>query len=269
MAESLHGEVFGILRASTGLDFSGYKPSTIERRLQRRMLLSRTPTLEAYVARLHTDARELEALRKDLLVGVTYFFRDPDTFEFLRTGVFPALLAAAAERGGPRIWVAGCASGKEAYSLAVALMEAAGGPLPAGARVLASDISPHYVDAAVIGAYPREAADEMGPERLERFFTQEAGGYSVGAEVRAACEFVCHDMTSGPLQTGLDFISCRNVMIYFDSARQRAVFEVFHRALRPEGLLLLGRAESVLAAGRLFEPVDKGHRLYRKVEQAS
>ena len=266
MTDRLPDEVFRLLRESTGQDFRGYKRGTIERRLQRRMLFSRSPDLEAYVELLRADPKELRALHKDLLIGVTYFFRDADTFEFLKTEVFPALLAARADGGGPRLWAAGCASGKEAYSLAMLLLEAAGERMPAGARVFGTDIGEEYVEAAICGAYPKDIADEVGQERLERFFLEGTDGYLAGPAVRSLCSFACHDMTEEPPYTDLDFISCRNVMIYFDTARQRAVFAGFHAALRPGGLLLLGRSESNLAAGRHFAPVDKGHRLYRKVE---
>ena len=266
VTDRLHLEVFRLLRESTGQDFSGYKISTIQRRLQRRMLFSRTPNLEAYVELLRADPKELHALHKDLLIGVTYFFRDADTFAFLKTEVFPALLAARAHEGGPRLWAAGCATGREAYSLAILLLEAAGGRLPAGARVFGTDIGEEYVETARAGAYPKQIADEVGQERLERFFTERPDGYAVGTEVHKVCSFASHDLTDEPPYADLDLISCRNVMIYFDTAQQRAVFARFHAALRPGGLLLLGRSESNLAAGRRFEPVDKSHRLYRKVE---
>ncbi len=260
---SLMGQVLLLLRRQTGVDFSGYKRATLGRRLARRMLLQKAVDLEAYVDLLRKQPQEVEALYQDILVMVTEFFRDSDTFEFLKTDIFPNLLRAKRDGGAVRMWVVGCSSGQEVYSLAISLLEAQEGTLNIPIQIFGTDINERDIEKARLGLYPERIAKEVSQGRLQRFFRSTTGGYQVNKSVRELCIFARHDLIRDPPFSHMDLVSCRNVMIYFDAGLQQRVTSIFHYALRPHGYLVMGRSESVgTRGGHLFEVVDRKHRVF-------
>jgi two-component system CheB/CheR fusion protein len=264
--DALIGQVLGLVRGHSGSDFSEYKSTTFRRRLARRMLIRRTESLHGYLEVLRAEPAEVEALCRDVLIHVTEFFRDPEVFSALSQQVIPTILERHGKGQAIRVWVPGCSTGEEPYSIAIALLEALGDratEIPV--QIFATDLSGEMIDRARAGTYPDGAVHGLGSERLERFFTPvDGGGHRVNKAVRNLCVFVKHDLTRDPPFAHLDLISCRNVLIYFGAALQKRVFPLFHYCLGPGGFLLLGQAEVVPVAG-LFSAVDKGHKLYAKI----
>jgi two-component system, chemotaxis family, CheB/CheR fusion protein len=255
--------IFRRLRSAHGVDFSHYKRSTIRRRLQRRMAFKKTDELEEYVVLLDSDAVEAAALYQDFLIRVTGFFRDPESFEILVQRVFPGVCEGRAPKAPVRIWVPGCASGEEVYSIAMVLMEYLGDrPAPAGIQIFGTDVSDAALDKARAGVYLENIAEEVSKERLERFFVKQDGCYRIAKNIRDLCVFARHDITRDPPFSRLDLVSCRNLLIYLDATVQRHVMGSFHYALRPKGFLLLGPSETVGPASNLFEVTDQYRRLY-------
>jgi two-component system CheB/CheR fusion protein len=258
--------IFAVLKKGSGSDFGAYKKTTLRRRVARRMLVKRTETLEAYAKLLEGDAAEVHALYQDCLITVTSFFRDPAVFHALREKVFP-LLADRASETPLRVWVPGCATGEEAYSIAICLRERelAGNP---SVQIFATDLSDAALERARAGLYPANIAQDVSAERLQRFFTRVDGRYQIGKAIREACVFAHHDLTSDPPFSRMDLISCRNVLIYMEPRLQERVFSTFHYALNPGGALVLGASESIGAASAFLAPVDERHRIYRRKEAA-
>lgn len=253
------------LRRATGVDFTLHKQGTLARRIQRRMALHRLEDVADYARLVGTAPGELDALFQDILIGVTGFFRDPEAFEALQRIVFPALLQDRPPDQELRVWVPGCSTGEEAYSLAICLAESLGdqaGGLPV--KVFATDISNRVLERARAGYFLQDLSVDVGPVRLRRFFTREGEGYRVAKPIRDMCIFARQDVTHDPPFSSLDLISCRNVLIYFEPALQRRVIPMFHYALRPRGYLFLGSAESIGPHEELFDLVDKRHRIYAK-----
>ena len=258
-----------LLRAHTGRDFTQYKRSTIQRRIERRMGIHQRRLPEEYLALLADNPQELDLLFRELLIGVTSFFRDPALWEQLATVVIPALLAGKPDRGTVRAWVAGCSTGEEAYSLAIAFREAllARHPRPnLTIQVFATDLDEDAIRKARAGTYPASIAADVSPGRLEQFFLPEDGGFRVRPEVRESVVFAVQDIVADPPFIKLDLLSCRNVLIYLDAPLQRKMMTMFHYALRPGGLLVLGTAETIGTATALFAPADAKLRLYRRLE---
>ena len=196
---------------------------------------------------------------------VTEFFRDPETFAVLRERVIPDILAGKPEGAAVRVWVAGCASGEEAYSLALTLLDVmAERHINRPLKIFATDISERDLERARRGFYPQSIADAVGPEQLQRYFVEVEGGYRVGKTVREACVFARHDLTRDPPFPRLDLVSCRNVLIYMGAALQRRIVPLLHYGLLPGGYLMLGHAESLGSRGELFEAVDVKHRIFAK-----
>jgi two-component system, chemotaxis family, CheB/CheR fusion protein len=255
--------IFRRLRSAHGVDFSHYKRSTLRRRLERRMAFKKTDELEEYAVLLDSDTAETAALYQDFLIRVTGFFRDPQSFEILAQRVFPSVCEGRAPKAPVRIWVPGCASGEEVYSIAIALMEYLGDrPAPAGIQIFGTDVSDAALDKARAGAYLDNIAQEISNERLERFFVKQNGHYRIAKNIRDLCVFARHDITRDPPFSRLDLVSCRNLLIYLDATVQRRVMASFHYGLRPKGFLLLGPSETVGPASNLFEVTDQHHRLY-------
>lgn len=253
--------VLVLLRHATGVDFAGYKPSTIQRRIMRRVLLSQRRTLAEYVQLLRENATEVQALYQDLLINVTEFFRNPDAFAALKTKVFPRLLRECSHENPLRIWVVGCSTGQEVYSLAISFREFAGErPLPF--RIFGTDLNEAALEKARAGYYPKALLQDVSAERLRRFFVESAGGYQVEKSLREACVFARHNVVSDPPFSRIDLISCRNLLIYIEPNLQKQVLPLFHYALRPGGFLLLGASESVGTYSNLFTPHDNRHKLY-------
>jgi len=258
--------IFRKLRAAHGVDFSHYKRTTIMRRLERRMMLRRIESLDEYREALDRDPGELAALYQDFLIRVTEFFRDPTAFDALRQDVLPAVCDGRSPTEAIRIWVPGCATGEEAYSLAISVLEYLGdGPPPLKIQIFGTDISEAALEKARAGVYPVNALHEVSPERLGRFFSGHNGEYRISKDVRDLCLFARQDVTRDPPFSRLDLISCRNLLIYLDNVAQRRVLRTFHYALRPQGLLFVGPAESVAHSPELFEQIDSGSRVFRRM----
>jgi len=257
-------KIFAQLRVRTERDFSRYKRSTVLRRIARRMQLNYIEDLAHYVERLRERPEEARALADDLLITVTHFFRDPEVFERLEKVELPRLLDKRQPPETIRAWSVGCATGEEAYSLAMLLVEAASrNEAPPQIQVFASDLHSRSLEKAREGFYPGDIATDVNSERLKRFFQQENGGYRIRKEIRDLVVFAPHNLLADPPFSRLDLISCRNLLIYLEREVQQDVIELFHYALNPDGTLLLGSAESVDASD-LFRVEDKRLCLFRK-----
>jgi len=258
--------IFQRIRSAHRVDFTHYKRTTIWRRLQRRLALRRIATLEEYDALLDGDRAELAALYQDFLIRVTEFFRDPESFDALRQSVLPALYDGRLSNRPLRIWVPGCATGEEVYSVAITLLEYLGDPAPAvGIQIFGTDVSDAALQKARAGVYSKAELKAVSAERLQRFFTAQNDEFRVAKNVRNLCLFALQDVTRDPPYSRLDLISCRNLLIYLDAVAQRRVLRSFHYALRPQGMVIFGPAESVSESSDLFELADKRFRVYRRL----
>ncbi|MDQ3775724.1 MAG: EAL domain-containing protein [Pseudomonadota bacterium] len=258
--------VLGAVRAATGVDLSQYRDTTIRRRILRRMALHGESSLASYVGRLEQDAPEVEALYRDLLINVTSFFRDPALFEALKTSVFPEILKAKFRDAPLRLWVPGCSTGQEAYSLAIALWELFDDkPVRHPFQIFGTDLSdPGSLERARAGLYPESIEAELTPERLQRFFKKEDHLYRIDKTIRDSCVFARQNLTADPPFSHVDLISCRNVLIYMAPALQRRVLPTFHYALNVPGFLVLGSAETVGEFNGLFQVTDRANKIYAK-----
>lgn len=263
-------KIFQLLRARTGLDFTFYKANTIRRRLNRRLSINKVKGLENYVKILRHHPGELEGLHQDLLINVTSFFRNPAVFETLKQKIFPKLVKNLSGTDTLRIWVAGCSTGQEAYSIAMAYVEFAE-RLDAGVpvQIFASDVNGSILEFARAGCYSKPEVSMVSPKRLHRFFSIEDGHYRVQKFIRDMVVFAQHNLLQDPPFTRVDLISCRNMLIYFEPALQQKLIPAFHYALKPGGHLLLGSSESVGQFHNLFATVEKTHRIYSKKQAAN
>ncbi|MEH1843572.1 MAG: chemotaxis protein CheB [Nostoc sp.] len=258
--------IFGLLRSATGVDFSHYKPNTLDRRIQRRMVLYKLERLEDYAQYLQENSSEVKALYEEILIHVTYFFRDPEAFELLKQRVFLKITQNKSAKFPIRIWVAGCSTGEEVYSIAISLLEFLSDKLiPPPIQIFATDISEMAIDKARSGIYAENQMVEVSAERRRRFFNAiEGGGYQINKVVRELCVFARQDLGSDPPFSNLDFISCRNVLIYLDETLQKRILPIFHYSLNPPGFLLLGTSESTGKYSDLFTEIDKKYKIYAK-----
>ncbi|MBJ7534551.1 PAS domain S-box protein [Rhodomicrobium vannielii ATCC 17100] len=258
-------EIATLLHSAVGHDFSEYKEKTFVRRVQRRMQVLNLDSMNGYLEELRGNPKELELLFRDLLIGVTQFFRDPAAFEALEAKVIPALIAGRGADDQVRVWVAGCATGEEAYSIAILLMEAVA-KLPSAPRIMifATDIDDRAIAHARAGRYPGALLDAVSPQRLERWFVREGNHYAVSSELRESIVFSVHSVLRDPPFSKLDLISCRNLLIYLDTALQDRLIPIFHYALRPGGYVFLGPSESIARQEHFFTEVDKKHRLFER-----
>ena len=258
--------IFQRLRSAHGVDFTHYKRTTIRRRIERRMMLRRIESLDEYRESLDRDPGELAALYQDFLIRVTEFFRDPAAFEALRQDVLPSLCEGRSPNDAIRVWVPGCATGEEVYSVAITLLEYFGDGLPPmKIQIFGTDVSEAALEKARTGVYPVNALHEVSAERLERFFVAQDGEYRISKDIRDLCLFARQDVTRDPPFSRLDLISCRNLLIYLDDVAQRRVLRTFHYALRPKGMLFFGPAESVAYSPELFEQIDSKSRVFRRM----
>ena len=257
-------EICAILRNQIGHDFSGYKEKTFLRRVQRRMQVNRVERLDAYIEQMRQDPKEVGALFRDLLINVTNFFRDADAFNVLEQQVIPKLFAGRRADDAVRVWVPGCATGEEVFSIAI-LMREHMDTLTAAPRVqiFATDIDEPALAVARAARYPEALLDSVSPERRKRFFIGGDGSYVLAKEVRDLCVFSPHSVIRDPPFSRLDLISCRNLLIYFGPDVQNQVIPTFHFALKPGGYLFLGTSENVTQFGELFTAIDKKHRVFR------
>ena len=222
------------------------------------MMLQQVEKLEDYIRLLRENAEEVKNLYEDILINVTSFFREPEAFEALKNTVFPEIMRNRAEDEPIRIWVPGCATGEEAYSLAISLLEFLGDMASnVQIQIFATDIEDGVIDKARLGIYPEAISDDVSPERLRRFFVKVPGGYQVSKTIRSMCVFAKQNLIKDPPFSRLDLISCRNVLIYFGPVLQKKVIPVFHFALKPSGFLMLGKSEALSAFPELFTLVDK------------
>jgi two-component system CheB/CheR fusion protein len=264
--QDLLPEIVDLLRKKTVHDFTSYKHGTLERRVERRMAMAAIRTAEAYLEFLRRDAVELDQLSRDMLINVTGFFRDAPVFDFLTKEVIPGLVHDHPLDRPLRIWIAGCSSGEETYSLAMLLREQIDeSKREIKLQIFASDVDTEAVASAREGLYPRSIEAEVSAERLARFFIAEDRSYRVSSELRASVVFTVQDVLADPPFARLDFVSCRNLLIYLLPEAQTKVLSLFHFALREGGLLLVGNSETVGAADGRFEVVSKPDRLYRRV----
>ncbi|MDB6174196.1 MAG: two-component hybrid sensor and regulator [Chthoniobacteraceae bacterium] len=254
-----------LLRNHSGVDFSFYKSSTIQRRILRRLVLNKAGTLAEYALFLKDNITELDALYSDVLISVTSFFRNPDAFETLKRKVFPKLLAQQGRDGPMRIWALGCSTGQEPYSLAMAFAESVA-EIPGAPKlqIFATDLNNALLDTARAGLYPKSLVQDISPERLQRFFVEEEGGYRVCKALREQVVFARQNVMSDPPFSRIDLITCRNVLIYFEAELQKIIIPAFHYALKPGGFLFLGASESIGQFSNLFAPADKKQKIFSR-----
>ncbi|MFD1787916.1 CheR family methyltransferase [Sphingomonas floccifaciens] len=258
-----------VLRTAIGHDFSGYKRSTLVRRVERRMHVLGIDTGRAYLNRIRNDANECDALFRDLLINVTRFFRDTEAFEMLRQRVVEPLMAGRPSDEDIRVWIPGCSSGEEAYSIAMMFAEAArlsGEPL--AVQIFATDIDEQMLSIAREGSYPASALADLPPPLRERYTIPHAERFQIAPAIRDMIRFSSHSLVKDPPFSRIDLVSCRNLLIYFDDQLQQSVIPLFHYALRPGGFLFLGPSESVGRFEHLFQPIDQQARLFERAPGA-
>ncbi|HXE07450.1 MAG TPA: CheR family methyltransferase [Acidobacteriaceae bacterium] len=263
-----HGfhRILQMLRANSGLELRQYKPDTIRRRIARRMILLRKESLADYARYLQLRNDELRILQDEVLINVTRFFRDPAAWEALSADILPEFFANRPAERPIRVWCAGCSSGEEAYSLAIVLLEyLTSKGLDTTLQIFGTDASERSIEMARAAFYPESLVAEISPERLHRFFVKVEGGYQLSRHVRDCCIFARHNLSNDPPFSHIDFVSCRNVLIYFNQVLQRQVMATFHYALEPGGLLLLGMSESLRDYGESFAPVDRKYKVYSRI----
>ena len=267
-AQTLH-KIFVLLRDRSGNDFSLYKENTIQRRIERRMNVHQIENLKQYLRFIQANPPELDALFQELLIGVTSFFRDPQAIEILVQKGLPALVEGKHEGANLRVWVAGCSTGEEVYSLAILLKEyLTRKKLRFTVQIFGSDVDSRAIETARAGLYPVGIAGDMTPERLQRFFTKEDSSYRIKKEIRDLVVFATHNILTDAPFTKLDLLSCRNLLIYFDAAAQRKLLPLFHYALKPDGLLWLGSSETIGDFESLFHVVDRKWKLFKRTSEA-
>ncbi len=267
--ESALKKVFVLLRSQTGHDFSGYKPGTIHRRIERRMAVHQVPDVDSYVKYLQQAPSEVDALFRDLLIGVTNFFRDPEAFQVLEDQAIPQLFNNKPAGAALRVWVAGCSTGEEAYSIAILLQERMEALKTSYAvQVFATDLDSRSIAFARAGVYPASISADLTPERLARYFSPEPGGasYRVHKSIRDMLVFSEQDVVKDPPFSKLDLISCRNLLIYLGPELQKRLLPLFHYALLPRGLLFLGSSEGVGEFNDMYTVLDRKAKLYQRKE---
>ncbi len=258
-------QVIQILHQATGVDFTHYKFNTLYRRVTRRMVFRKMTSLREYVPYLRSTAGEVDALYQDILINVTSFFRDPESFEALKTQVFPALIKDRSPNDPVRFWTLGCSTGQEAYSLVMAFTEAAsalGSTVPI--QLFATDLNAAGIEKARAGVYSKDIAQDVSPERLRRFFTEVDGSYRISKAIRDSCVFSRHNVLADPPFSRIDVISCRNLLIYLEPVLQRRIMKLLHYALKPSGCLWLGGSETIGNHRNLFQVQEAKHKIYVK-----
>lgn len=257
-------DIFSMLRAAKGVDFTHYKPGTIRRRTMRRMALLKLETPEQYVRYLKEHRDEIDLLFQDILINVTGFFREPATFDAI-TSLMPTMLKGRSAEDPLRVWVPGCSTGEEAYSVGICLLEnLRRASVEAPVQLFGTDLSEAALEKARAGIYPDSIASDVSEERLRKFFLQTNGMYQIARTVRDMCVFARQDVTKDPPFSRLDLVVCRNVLIYLGPVLQTKVLRIFHYALKPTGYLVLGASESIGSSGDLFGQVNRQHRIYSR-----
>jgi len=257
-------EICNLLRSKTGHDFTHYKRNTLIRRTLRRLQVLRVSDLGQYICLLADDDKETQALLKELLITVTQFFRDPEAFESLKKNVIPQLIKRSRESGELRVWVPACATGEEAYTIAILIMEAMEAEGHRGSlQIFGTDIDETALAKARFGKYGSEVLEQVGEARVKKFFTQVDDGYRINSEVRDRCIFSLQDLTRDPPFSRIDLLSCRNLLIYLDNVLQQKVAPLFHYAMTAGGYLMLGTSENLPRHLDLFSVVDKENRIFQ------
>lgn len=263
-------DLIELLQKRVGRDLGPYKPETVRRWIDRRMKARGMPDRRAYLAAIRSDSNELELLSRELMPKVTSFFRDPNAYAYLREAVLPQLIRDRAGKQSLRVWVPGCSSGEEAYSLAMLLLEAmADAEHPMSVQVFATDIDPAAIEQARRGLYPKAIEDDVSPARLERFFVREDSGYRVAPQLRATVVVAVQDVFADAPFANLDMVSCRNFLTFLRASAQRRLLSLFHFLLGGRGVLFLGESETVGGLADCFDPVSGLHRIYRPVGQVA
>lgn len=246
-----------------GVDFTHYKRSTVVRRIERRMVVTHSATLSDFASLLEIDEREAKALGREILIGVTRFFRDEESFQKLKYKAIYDILARTSERETIRVWVAGCSTGEEAYSVAILFREAMDEQnIRRQVKIFATDVDMQSVEIASKGVYPESIVDDVSADRLMRFFEIRGESYHIVNEIRKMIVFAPHNLFTDPPFGKLDLVSCRNVMIYFQPVLQKTLFGIFHSALKDGGYLFLGKSESANDVSDVFVPVCGTERIY-------
>ncbi len=259
------GLILAVLRRSTGVDFSEYKKSTLYRRVTRRMVLQKVEGMKEYLRVLQGNPAEAEALYEDILISVTSFFRNPEAFDALKREVYPKLVENRSRLEPLRIWVLGCSTGEEAYSIAISFAEfteASGQAAPA--QIFATDLNGTGIEKARAGVYPKSIAQDLSNERLRRFFVPVDGSYRIKKEIRDMCVFARHNVLTAPPFSHMDLISCRNLLIYLEPMLQQRVVPILHYGLKPSGILWLGNSETIGSYRDLFDCQDQRFKFYSK-----
>jgi two-component system CheB/CheR fusion protein len=257
--------IFALLRGSSGVDFAQYKLPTVQRRIHRRMALHKVGSVDHYLRHLKDNPAEVNQLYQDILIHVTRFFREPDSFKVLAEEIFPSILENRPNDAPVRIWVPACSTGEEPYSVAMTLVECLDNRTESvPIQIFATDISETAIEQARSGLYPPSVVEDLSPERLRRFFTKRDGHFHINKTIRDVCVFARQDLTRDPPFSKLDLIVCRNVLIYLGQAIQNRLINVFHYALKSTGYLMLGNAETIGSHTDLFIVSDKKQRIYRK-----
>ena len=263
--------ILNLLHKATGVDFSAYKMNTIKRRIIRRMLLYKITLLKEYAKLLTQKKEEIDILYQDLLINVTSFFRDTDTHKYLKENLFPLLLKRKKTGETLRIWVPACATGEEAYSITMMLLEIQENKTTTvPVQIFASDLSVNAISKARIGAYTKQELETVSPKRIQRFFTKVNGDFRVNKAVRDMCVFAPHNILSDPPFSRLDFISCCNLFIYLDTSAQKKAVNTFHYALNSDGYLMLGKSENISQSTHLFTSSNKKYKIFlRKINSST
>jgi two-component system, chemotaxis family, CheB/CheR fusion protein len=265
-SESDLKKILMMLKVSSGVDFTHYKETTISRRIARRMTINKIESEKEYAAFVRAHPKELQALFDDLLIGVTSFFREPKTFEALADKVFPELIKNLSANESIRVWIPGCSTGEEVYSLAIAIQEfLEEKALPEiRVQIFGTDANEKNIEKARQGVYPKTIADNVSEKKLKRFFSTQNGNFQITKLIRDMCIFAKQDITSDPPFSNMDLIMCRNVLIYFDSLLHERVFPIFHYGLKSNGFLVLGESESIGKFQYLFEPITTKGLIFKK-----
>lgn len=264
--EQQFNRILNLLTGVSNVEFRGYKHGTLQRRIARRMLLKRFATLAEYLRELQVNEEELRALHEDVLIGVTRFFRDPEVFGVLKSDILPKIFLNRDASQPVRIWVAGCSSGEEVYSVAITVLEFMSGELVEPTiQIFGTDASENAIQRARMGVFPESIAADVSPERLRRFFVSIDKGYQVAKRVRDLCIFARQNLSNDPPFGRIDLISCRNVMIYLGQDLQKRIIPTFHYALNPGGYLILGSSETIFSHQDLFSLADRKHKIYSRL----
>ena len=258
--------VTSLLKTIEGLDFGGYRPSTIARRIERRVRVNHLSSLDDYIHLLRNDVKELGQLHGELLIGVTRFFRDKSAFEVLSKSIIPRILEEAAEDDVIRIWVAGCSTGEEAYSLGISFFDALDeAQITKDVKIFATDVDREAIEIAAVGRYPESIVEDVGKERTAKYFLKKGSNYEVRSKLRRSVIFSHHNVVKDPPFTRMHLISCRNLLIYFQSNLQTRALSLFHFGLKNNGYLFLGKSEALGEVAGEFDCLNPTHKIFRKL----